>query len=360
MSEKIKIFVSHHNYGKIIKTDIIEPIQVGRAIADKVFKEMIGDDTGDNISEKNLKYSELTAQYWVWKNYEKIGNPEYIGFMHYRRHFVFNENFDVASNPSWHPEMPVYFVDLNDDCIENLKDEYILKTLEDNADCYAIKPYNIQCILENDMYMKEHYLMTIPGAKRLFWDAFYNAVLKLYPEYKNILDNFTYGRYLNVCNMFIMKKDIFFRYNEFCFNILQETEDNINLEAYNLTNARIMGYLGEYMLTLFIMKLQEENKKLKFLDAIYLKNIDVNPIFNKKNIQMFIDKIFSVKNEFTHKIIRIFGIKFKIRRKYALLQHDIAYNSRVNRVILNRLMIKVSELQNEVFLLKKEREKNEL
>lgn len=51
---------------------------------------MIGDDTGDNIFHLNRSLNELTAVYWAWKNYDKWGNPDYIGFMHYRRHLNFN------------------------------------------------------------------------------------------------------------------------------------------------------------------------------------------------------------------------------------------------------------------------------
>ena len=36
---------------------------------------MIGDDTGDNISDRNPQYCEMTAQYWAWKN---IKDTEYI------------------------------------------------------------------------------------------------------------------------------------------------------------------------------------------------------------------------------------------------------------------------------------------
>ena len=53
-SEKdIKIFVTYKDKHKIIETDIIKPIQTGRAIADEAFEGMIGDDTGENISAEN-------------------------------------------------------------------------------------------------------------------------------------------------------------------------------------------------------------------------------------------------------------------------------------------------------------------
>ena len=106
---KLKILVSYHKPSTLIKNDIFIPIHVGRDLKDKESKDgkinlddynwllenMIGDNTGDNISSKNRKYCELTAIYWAWKNYEKIGNPEYIGFMHYRR--LLNINFSNKS-----------------------------------------------------------------------------------------------------------------------------------------------------------------------------------------------------------------------------------------------------------------------
>ena len=80
---KTKILVVTHKPDKVYSDNVYIPIQVGKVLShcDLGFQ---GDDTGDNISEKNPIYCELTAQYWAWKNLKDV---EYIGLCHYRRYF---------------------------------------------------------------------------------------------------------------------------------------------------------------------------------------------------------------------------------------------------------------------------------
>lgn len=105
MNKTCKILVAYHKPAKLVKNDIYVPIHVGRALAkskyeqNKINKEdylwlfdnMIGDDTGENISLLNNQYCEMTALFWAWKNYDKLGNPDYIGLCHYRRFFMIDE-----------------------------------------------------------------------------------------------------------------------------------------------------------------------------------------------------------------------------------------------------------------------------
>ena len=98
----VKLLICYHKPAHLLKDNILTPIHVGRALAKEkmdhespnykwLINNMIGDDTGNNISKKNGSYNEMTCLYWAWKNYDKLGNPDYIGLMHYRRHFILHE-----------------------------------------------------------------------------------------------------------------------------------------------------------------------------------------------------------------------------------------------------------------------------
>ncbi len=275
MNKHIQIYLSYKDKHEILKSDILIPVQGGRAVADEVFEGMYGDDTGINLSSENPKYCEMSTHYWVWKHYAELGEPDYVGFMHYRRHFVFDENFNHNDKKTWFTGMPVYEVDaFTKECRDNITDENIIKTISSNADCYVIKPFNIKCFDTNDTYMKEHYINTIPGAKRINWEAMEQAILELYPQYKDIFEEFKYGHMLNCCNMFIMKKEFFFEYSEFCFSILKRVDEIVDSSYYNSQELRFLAYLGEYLLTIFVMILQKRNANIEYLHAVLIRHFD--------------------------------------------------------------------------------------
>ena len=116
----VKILVCYHKKDVLYKSNILVPIHCGRAVAtekhkdgqisaadyDWLLRNTIGDDTGDNISKLNREVNEMTAIYWAWKNYDKLGNPDFIGLCHYRRLFNFA---DTTKNPLMHWAFPYLF-----------------------------------------------------------------------------------------------------------------------------------------------------------------------------------------------------------------------------------------------------------
>ena len=260
--QNIKVLVTYHDEHPLLKSKIIQPIQTGCAKAQKLFNGMLRDDMGENISDKNDRYCELSAQYWAWKNYDALGNPDYIGFMHYRRHFMFD---DWSGNPNWCwlPKGNVYFVPtMTPEYLRHIDDKYIKRKLAD-CDCLVLKPYDVKNI--NSQNLREQF-GKLERQKIENFDIFIQTAKEIAPDYIKEIEMIEKGSVQYLCNMFVMPKNLFFRYNEFFFPILFETEKRISISD----NDRTLGYLGEFLLSVFLFKLKAENATIKELPASYI------------------------------------------------------------------------------------------
>ena len=216
---KLKIFVACHKPYSGLQNEIYTPIHVGRAISKykDEMQEMIGDDTGEHISEKNPYYCELTAQYWAWKNVKDV---EYIGFCHYRRFF------DVKFTAG------------------NI-DGYMK-----NADVLALRYTNY-----HSMYEEIVRFIGRDDATILLM-----VLKKKYPEYEKTMIDYLYGNVLYPKNMFICRKDAFDEYATWLFDILFECEKYIKPSGYT-RGRRCLAYLGEYLMPVYMM---HNHKKMCF------------------------------------------------------------------------------------------------
>ena len=77
----IKIIIAAHKKYRMPQDDIYVPLHVGAEGKDSIGYQ--GDNTGDNISNLNPYFCELTGMYCMWKNL----TADYLGLAHYRRHF---------------------------------------------------------------------------------------------------------------------------------------------------------------------------------------------------------------------------------------------------------------------------------
>lgn len=209
--DKLKILVACHKPWKVCQDEVYTPIHVGRAVSKykDEMTDMIGDDTGDNISEKNPQYCELTAQYWAWKNLHDV---EYIGFCHYRRFF----GTQIDKN--------------NIDALLKNKDMLVIEQI----DKFTIFSSMTIFISIEDITI----LMMV--------------LKKKYPEYEKVFLDYLYGCTLYSKNMFVCKKDLFDDYAAWLFDILFECEKYIRLSPYS-RQRRSLAYLGEYLLPVYLM-----------------------------------------------------------------------------------------------------------
>ncbi len=71
----------------------------------------------------------------------------------------------------------------------------------------------------------------------------------------------------------IMRRDLFEEYNKFCFSILEEVDKQIDSTQMSEQAARFLGYFGEFLLSMFIFKLQKRSDvKIKELNGTYVLN----------------------------------------------------------------------------------------
>lgn len=180
----------------------------------------VKDNTGDNISSKNANYCELTGLYWAWKNL----NAEYIGLVHYRRHF---------SNGS-------LFGDKKSRVITKAELEPLLK----ECDVLLPTPRNYWIETNYSQYAHAHHAIDLDEAKRILQEKC--------PQYLKAWESSMSRTTGHRFNMFIMKKDKFDAYCAWLFDILFELENRLDISTYNKNDSRVFGFVSERLLDVWI------------------------------------------------------------------------------------------------------------
>lgn len=246
-NKTIKIFTLTHKKFNIPTDTTYVPLQVGAATHDKL--GYLTDDTGDNISDLNCYYSELTGLYWVWKN---VRDVDYVGICHYRRFL------------------------LNDDEYVFTKDEMIsLLDKEKNPDAYDILTSK-----SLDLNFSYHYGFgenhTIEEI-----DAAGEVIKELYPDFYPLYDKRVNENHTYFGNIMICSKQLLDEYCEFLFPIFEVLHARINLEDHDDYHKRLYGFISEFLLFVWC-----EYKKLK------VKECKVGIIGEKKETREAKEKLY--------------------------------------------------------------------
>lgn len=231
--QELQILVAQHKQSDFPQNKNYLPIHVGKALS-TIDLHIQGDNTGDNISEQNPYFCELTAIYWAWKNLPK--DTRYVGLCHYRRFFDFHKQSKphFANHETHERELQHFNIDVPPYVIEALKNDKIILP----------KPHvhNLSSFLEYSMWhngldMKTLYEI-VKQESPFYAPSFEKVIFK-----ENIVYPF---------NMFIMPRHWFDSYCSWLFHILFELQKKIDISQYDNYQQRIFGFLSERMLAVFV------------------------------------------------------------------------------------------------------------
>lgn len=226
----IKLFVCCHQPADVPEHPLLVPLQVGAALADTHFSGFAYDDTGDNISDKNRSYCELTAQYWAWKNVE----AEYYGFFHYRRYLY----------PDIKEKLPYR--------IEQKASVSLLDKLGYGVLDELIEKYDLIIPIGENMYIsvREHYAGA-PFHHRKDLDLIEQIVRERHPEMTEAMEAYLSGTVCYFGNIYIMHRRLFHDYCSWLFPILKEFDRRADTTGYAPQEQRVDGYLAERLLGIY-------------------------------------------------------------------------------------------------------------
>lgn len=235
---RIGMYVLSHKECNIPQGDLYQGMQVGSANKKKIF--LLQDINGENISNKNNQFCELTGIYWLWKNL----NTDYIGICHYRRYF-YDDSGEVLREP-------------------------MIRELLNNYD--MIVPYpmkfkskNIKYLPEDldilTHYQQEHYITDLLNTEKYLRR---NNSEYCVDFWKTMAKKTCYGY-----NMFVTSKKIFDSYCEWLFPILFDLESSREMVWEDNYQKRVYGFLSERLFNVWILHHRIKCKELLVIQKEY-------------------------------------------------------------------------------------------
>lgn len=248
----IKVVIATHKKYQMPKDEMYLPVFVGAFGKDNI--EDNGriyqrDDEGDNISELNPYFCELTGLYWAWKNLK----ADYIGLAHYRRHF------------SLHPHNKNKWTAI----LQQKEIEKKLGTIK----VFVPKKrwYYIETLYSH--YSHTHYASQLDETRKI--------IAERYPEYVISFDKAVNQRWGYMFNMMIMEKHLFDSYCIWLFDILFELRGRIGKEAENNLDkfqGRFYGRISEIIFNVWLLEQQKSGmiKTSEILEIPFIHMEDIN------------------------------------------------------------------------------------
>lgn len=254
----VQIIIATHKKYQMPEDDIYLPLHVGaKGKPELGYKR---DDTGENISEKNSGFCELTGLYWAWKNL----NCDYLGLAHYRRHFSYKKNKDLWKS-----------------VLTTKQAKQLCKKYDIILPCK--RKYYIESLYSH--YIHTHYVEHLTETRKILKDKC--------PEYLVYFDRVMKQKSGFMFNMYIMKKELSDEYCRWLFGILFELENRINMPYLSKYQGRFYGRVSELLYNVWLAKYIQAHTDKNIKEISYICMEPVN--WFKKIIYFLKAKFFGKK-----------------------------------------------------------------
>lgn len=238
--EPLALLVCLHKPFPVPQSPLLRPVQVGAALAGEAIPGCARDDGGENISERNPSYCELTAQYWAWKNLK----ADYYGFFHYRRYLY----------PGLTAKRPYR--------VEARPTAELLDKLGWDRFPALIRDYDLIAPRGEDMRrsVRAHYA----GAKHhrgADLELMEAIVREKTPEYAGAMEEYLSGSVCYFGNLYVMARPLFERYCGWLFPLLAEFDRRADWSGRDAQELRVDGYLAERLFGVFYTRVRAEGAR---------------------------------------------------------------------------------------------------
>ena len=216
MPQQIKIIIACHRECPVPDAPCYLPVEVGAALRAEPIPGFTPDDKGNNISQKNENYCELTALYWAWKNLD----ADAVGLVHYRRYFSKNRlSKQIAAEADFQKALGKAPV------ILPVKRHYWIETI------YS-------------QYIHAHHEQDLTVTRAV--------IAERCPAYLAAYDQKMQRRSGHTFNMLVMRRDLFDAYCSWLFSVLFEVEKRLDISSYDAYSSRVFGFIAERMLDVWV------------------------------------------------------------------------------------------------------------
>ncbi len=212
-----KILIAAHKPYWMPEDSMYLPLQVGSF--GKTSIDFYRDDEGENISDKNFSFCELTGLYWVWKHID----ADVYGLCHYRRYFA--RTFFGNKKNRLISRKDVEQLMVKTDLILPRKRHYYIET-------------------NYSQYIHAHHEFDLTTTQAILQENF--------PEYLPAWKASMQKRSGHRFNMFLMRQPMFDAYCTWLFDILFELEAQLDISTYSQKDQRVFGYVAERLMDVWV------------------------------------------------------------------------------------------------------------